>query len=194
MSVLVGLLVTAAVALPSAASVRLARLRRAWARPHATDTPVPTGPRRSGPGELALCLDLLAAALASGQPVGAAVRTVGQALDSALGQALQWVGGALQLGAPVEQAWPELADDDLAAELEVLRGLLGVSLVAGGQAGAVLRAGADAARRRRRRDNEARIARLPVRMVLPLGLCALPAFVAVGVVPVVVSLAENYLR
>jgi pilus assembly protein TadC len=43
-------------------------------------------------------------------------------------------------------------------------------------------------RRRRNREAEKRAAALGVRLVIPLGACALPAFVCLGVVPVLLSL------
>jgi tight adherence protein B len=62
----------------------------------------------------------------------------------------------------------------------------------GGVAAApLLRALAGRWRRQAKRQAGAAGARLGVRLMLPLGLCYLPAFVAVGLVPVVVSLASS---
>ncbi len=165
-----------------------------------------SGARLQSPGlDVALALDLLAAALASGVPVGAAVRSVGVAMGGQLGEALRQAGAAMLLGAAGDLAWqpspsttgarsPDPGQSEVAVAIDLIRRLMEVCLAAGGQAGAVLRAGADAERRRRRREREAAAARLPVRLVLPLGICALPAFLAVGVTPVVISLAADFLR
>ena len=54
---------------------------------------------------------------------------------------------------------------------------------------------AEAARRRRtaRADGAARAAALGVRLMLPLGVCVLPAFVLLGVVPLIVSVVTGTL-
>jgi hypothetical protein len=60
-------------------------------------------------------------------------------------------------------------------------------------AAAVARLAADARAAARERDRRA-ARQAGVRAVLPLGLCFLPAFVLLGVVPVVVGLAGPLLR
>lgn len=47
------------------------------------------------------------------------------------------------------------------------------------------------ARRRRRAAVEEQAARLSVQMVLPLGLCFLPGFILLGVIPVVLGLVQE---
>ena len=59
--------------------------------------------------------------------------------------------------------------------------------------GAALRAAAGTLRRERHVRALEAAARLGVRLVLPLGLCYLPAFVLVGLVPVIVSMAAGVL-
>ncbi len=51
----------------------------------------------------------------------------------------------------------------------------------------LLRSAAEEARRVARSDAQAAAARLGVRLMLPLGLCVLPAFFAVGVVPLMAT-------
>jgi pilus assembly protein TadC len=58
----------------------------------------------------------------------------------------------------------------------------------GAPSAAVLRSSAAFERRAELRRAERRAAELGVRLVVPLGLCALPAFVCLGIVPVVISL------
>lgn len=188
MSVAVGLLVALAVLLPPGREVAL-RAARARRRTRKSE-PAPTQ-------DASLALDLLAAALSSGVPTGAALSAAGDAVGGALGLSLVRVGHAMSLGAPPSVAWQVAnhdgdhgADD---AALATLKRQLELCLSAGVAAGAVLRAGADAERRRSRRDRETRAARLGVRLVLPLGLCVLPAFIALGVVPVVYALARDFL-
>ena len=59
--------------------------------------------------------------------------------------------------------------------------------------GGALRAAADAARRERHARAIEAANRLGVRLVLPLGLCYLPAFVLVGLVPVLLSMGRGLL-
>lgn len=56
---------------------------------------------------------------------------------------------------------------------------------------ALLRAEADATRRDARTEAATRAARLETRMLLPLGLCVLPAFVLLGVVPIALAIFSS---
>ncbi|KAE8762071.1 secretion system protein, partial [Georgenia thermotolerans] len=59
--------------------------------------------------------------------------------------------------------------------------------------GPLLRRAAEAVRADRQRQAQEAAARLGVRLVLPLGLCFLPAFVLLGIVPVVVAAGGGFL-
>lgn len=136
----------------------------------------------------ALLLDLCAAALSAGTPPALALQVAGQSAGGELGRRCDLVGATLMLGADHESAWAGAP-----AELDSVR--RGLQLVhAAGVPGADLLRGAAAAERARERLRAEALARaLGVRMVLPLGLCALPAFAAWGVVPVVLALAGQLL-
>lgn len=67
-------------------------------------------------------------------------------------------------------------------------GTLAFARAAGVPASALLRAEADDARHRVAEDAERRAAALAVRLMLPLGVCILPSFVVLGVVPILLSL------
>jgi pilus assembly protein TadC len=140
--------------------------------------------------ELPFALDLVGAALRAGAPVDRALLAVGRALDSPLGRRLGDVGRAYRLGAPADLAWQPLADLDGAKALvaAVTRATQSGAALAGACArlAATLREGADA-----RSDSAAQ--RAGVLIVLPLGLCFLPAFVLVGVVPIVVGVLDDVL-
>ena len=58
----------------------------------------------------------------------------------------------------------------------------------GAPTAALLRATASALRRTRRRRAEQAAARLATHLVMPLGLCLLPAFLCLGVIPLVLAL------
>jgi tight adherence protein B len=76
-------------------------------------------------------------------------------------------------------------------EAERLRETLDLARRAGVPAAALLRAAADDVRDDVAADALAAAERLGVRLVLPLGTCVLPAFVLVGVVPVVVGILSS---
>jgi tight adherence protein B len=76
-------------------------------------------------------------------------------------------------------------------EADRLRETLDLARRAGVPAAALLRAAADDVRDDVAADALAAAERLGVRLVLPLGTCVLPAFVLVGVVPVVVGILSS---
>lgn len=146
-------------------------------------------------------------------PLGAELLRVGRALQLGASPDAAWrAGGRADVQRPARgrsafggvraRRQPEqvggwragLPDDDVGQAVRTIRRYLDLSLTAGFGAGVVLRSGADAERRRMRRSREARAARLGVRLVLPLGVCVLPAFVALAVVPIVYALSQNLLR
>lgn len=136
----------------------------------------------------ALLLDLCAAALSAGMPVALALQVAGQAAGGQLGRRCDLVGATLLLGADHEHAWAGAP-----TELDSVRRGLQLVSAAGVPGADLLRGAAVAERARERLQAEALAQALGVRMVLPLGLCALPAFAAWGVVPVVLSLAGELL-
>jgi pilus assembly protein TadC len=132
-------------------------------------------------------LDLLAVAVEAGASVPRALGSVGGVLGGTVGEDLRRAGEALVLGAPWLAAWSHAPA--LAAVLDPLA----AAWAGGTAAGPALRTAAAEHRRGRERAAEEAAARLGVRLVLPLGLCFLPAFVLIGLVPVLVSLAGSLL-
>jgi pilus assembly protein TadC len=134
--------------------------------------------------ELPLAADLLAAGLRSGAPVDQAVGAVAQALGGLLGEHLARVARSLRLGADPAEAWGHLNAVTGAARL--VRAAVRSSASGGALAGGLSRLADDL-----RADQvvAAGVAarRSGVLIVLPLGLCFLPAFVLAGLVPVVVA-------
>jgi len=76
-------------------------------------------------------------------------------------------------------------------EEEQLREVLGLAQRAGVPAAALLRAAAEDVRDDAAAAGLEAAERLAVRLVLPLGVCVLPAFVLVGVVPVIVGVLSS---
>lgn len=147
--------------------------------------------RLAAAADLPIAADLLAAALRAGAPVQHAAEAVGQALGGPVGERLVGVARALADGAPAEQAWAGLADVAGAARLiraAVRSAESGAALV--GMLGRL----AEDLRAARAASAEASARRLGVLVVLPLGLCFLPAFVLAGVVPVVVAVLGDVFR
>jgi hypothetical protein len=133
-----------------------------------------------------LAADLLAACIAAGATPVTAARAVGEALTGPVGERLATGAAEVRLGGEPAAAWRGLAELPGAAPLARL-------LERAGDSGApaavpVARLAADA-RAERGRAATARARRAGVLITLPLGLCFLPAFLVVGVLPVVIGLA-----
>ncbi|SDB94682.1 Type II secretion system (T2SS), protein F [Sanguibacter gelidistatuariae] len=145
-------------------------------------------PRAAPRVELAVLLDLVGAALSAGAGVPRALEATGRALAGPDGLALGSVAAALLLGAPWETAWANAPD-----RFSPLASALRPAWVHGSAPREALRVAGlqisqDADSRAR-----AEAARLGVRLVLPLGLCFLPAFVLIGLVPLLLSLGAGVL-
>lgn len=135
----------------------------------------------AGEPDVATVLDLVAAACAAGASIPGALLAVGAALPGA-GRSLVRAGTALGVGAGWDAAWPD--GGPVCAALRP-------AWEDGSAPGPALRAAAETARRDRHTRALEAAGRLGVRLVLPLGLCYLPAFVLVGLVPVLVSMASG---
>ncbi|MBL0887932.1 type II secretion protein F [Myceligenerans sp. I2] len=146
------------------------------------------GRPRDGGTDVQVLLELLAAALAAGSGVPRALDAVGRASGGTDGAALRGAGDALVLGAGWEQAWAGTPD-----RLAAVRGALRGAWIDGAAPGEALRAAGQEVRRARSAAARTAAARLAVRLVLPLGCCYLPAFVLVGLVPVLFSLGIGLL-
>jgi pilus assembly protein TadC len=131
-------------------------------------------------------LDLVAIALAAGAPVPTALAAVGRAVGGTEGRALGAAGAALRLGASWEEAWRHCP-----ARLGAVNDALGRVWRSGASPATVLRAAADQVRRDRRRAAREAAARLGARLVIPLGLFHLPAFILLGLVPILISLGRG---
>ncbi|GIJ37098.1 membrane protein [Micromonospora andamanensis] len=140
--------------------------------------------------DLPLAADLLAAALRAGAPVERSVLAVADALGGPLGRQLARVGRTLQLGGGPQEAWAHLAAVPGAhrvATAAIRSASSGAAL-----AGALTRL-ADDLRADRAVALETAARRSGVLIVLPLGLCFLPAFILAGLVPVIVAVLGDVL-
>lgn len=158
----------------------------AWRRRPVVVTAEPRGPAVEV--DPALVIALVAAAMSAGAPVPLALRVVGASLDGALGGDLVRAGSRLALGAAWDEAW-----DGTSAPLTPVAGGLRDAWEVGAAPKTLLQIAADQHRARRRAAVQEAAGALGARLVLPLGLCLLPAFVLLGLVPVVLSLAGELL-
>lgn len=138
--------------------------------------------------QVPLVADLLAATLASGAPLGSALRATADAVGDPARTVLAPVLAASELGA--DDPWQTVRDDPLLGALAVAASR---SAHTGAPLAAVLAGAADDARRARQREVEVAARSAGVRAVLPLAACFLPAFLLVGVVPIVASLITDVL-
>jgi len=150
----------------------------------------PARPVPVQPAELAGALDLLAACLRCGLPVATATSAVADRLLGAEGRLLSSVAELLALGAEPAAAWRGALTHPALAALATAA--IRTARSGAAMAGAVdeLAAGLRAAAGDRA---EARAQRAAVLIAGPLGLCFLPAFCCLGVVPVVIGLADQLL-
>jgi len=138
----------------------------------------------------AVSADLLAACLLSGAPTVRAVRAVGDAMDSPVAEHLRALASALDLGASPAVAWQSFGAESALAPIARVAAR---SSDTGAPLAPLLVGVADDLRRSERSRGEAAARAAGVRAVGPLAACFLPAFVLLGVVPVVVSLAAPLL-
>ena len=147
--------------------------------------------------DLPLACDLLAGCLVSGAALPSAASASARALGGPLAERLVEIATRLDLGAPTAEAWAAFAQVEGrgAAAREHRRSLADVSraVSAAAESGAplaeVLAGLAEDARARALLEARLRARAVGVRAVLPLGLCFLPAFVLLGVVPLVAGMA-----
>jgi type II secretion system F domain protein len=133
------------------------------------------------PVDTALVLELLAAQLRVGLAPLAALGTLAEALNS---RALHTVCQRLQMGSGWGSAWSGSA----AGTFGELRDALAPAYTGGAPSTALLLSLADAHRLSERRAAERAAGKLSVALVVPLGLCSLPAFICLGIVPILISL------
>jgi Flp pilus assembly protein TadB len=142
------------------------------------------------PADLAAAWEQLAVCLEVGLPVAAAVAAAAQPLDGPTGVALRRVAGLLELGADPTAAWRyaehtvPLAAFARAAARSAGTGAA-LAHTARGESARIRAVLAD--------DAEARAQRAGVLITGPLGLCFLPAFLVLGIAPVVIGLATEAL-
>jgi tight adherence protein B len=169
-----------------AAGLGLVALGRMWSGALIRAASRPGGPE-------AMLAAVLAAALRAGLPLPAALLQVGEAWEGKFGSSLAAVGQALGRGQPWDEAWQSApaGAPEAGPFTAALRDTLALVWTSGVEAGPLLEGLAARLGRAERRRLTQAAARLGVHLMAPLGLCYLPAFVAIGLVPVMLSLAAG---
>ncbi|MEV7924250.1 type II secretion system F family protein [Kitasatospora sp. NPDC088779] len=140
--------------------------------------------------QLPLSAELLAACLGSAASPSAAVSAVGRSVGAPMGPRLVAIGAELALGAPPELCWSRLGEQH--PSLAPLARCLVRTSLGGAPAAGPLIGLAQGRRTAAARAAHARVRRAGVLATAPLGLCFLPAFVLIGVVPVVIGLTTRF--
>jgi pilus assembly protein TadC len=138
------------------------------------------------PARLPLCADLMAACLAAGASPGETAEAVGRCLGGPLGSALLRVAAELRLGGEPAQCWGRFGRLPSAGAMG--RCLARASTTGSAPVAEMARLAAEY-RAQHARSALARARRAAVLATAPLGVCFLPAFLLVGVAPVVMGLA-----
>ena len=130
---------------------------------------------------LPLVLEMLSVAIRQGSSIPRALITVGNIVEGEFGGELRSAGERLNSGMPWNEAWPD--DDDCA----VVRDAFSSSWSSGSSPVNRLATAIEQLDWDERSRIEQSAAKLSIRLLLPTGLCMLPAFVAIGVIPAVMS-------
>lgn len=156
----------------------------------ATDHPRPHSRTMPGTGtgttdlQLAFVAELLAVAVRHGASIPRALAIVGSQAGPALGPELAQVARGLEQGGDWDAAW---ARPSPSAGLDTLRETLEPSWRHGVSPLLRLEAVVDQLNADQRERIEKQSAALAVKVLLPCGLCFLPSFVLVGIVPVIAA-------
>lgn len=179
--------------------VAVSRRLRALGRVRKSPTEAPRRAKQTpDPLAVASMLDLLAGCLRAGLPMAGAARAVAPEAPEPLGEALRRAADLLALGADAAMAWQQVARDadgrPGAQEIESLARMARRSARSGSSLAAAVTELAEQRRAAVEDIAAAKAERAGVLIGGPLGLCFLPAFVCLGIVPVVIGLAGQVLE
>jgi pilus assembly protein TadC len=132
--------------------------------------------------DLPLAVDLLAACLRAGRPPQAAIGVVGKSLGGPLAELLIEVERRMNLGADPIDAWSCLLKEPACAAFARATQR---ALRSGAPLAKILEHQANDTRQTRRWTAEEQARAVESRSVVPLGLCFLPAFILLGIIPTI---------
>jgi Flp pilus assembly protein TadB len=135
--------------------------------------------------ELPVLVLLFSHALRVGAPTATALDNVCAALPGSAAARLQPTASRLRLGEDPLIAWKKLNEDELLAPLGRA---LARSIRSGAPVAEAVAQLAEDLMAAHHRDVEARARAVGVKAAVPLGVCFLPAFIVIGIVPLAVSM------
>ena len=138
--------------------------------------------------ELPQVVQLLGITLGAGASVPSALGHVSTALPGRASESLRLARARLGVGVPPEQVWSDLAAQ---SGLEPLGRALSRADSSGVRITDAVRRLADDLAREQALEVEDKARTVGIRAALPLGLCLLPAFLVVGIVPVIAASLES---
>ncbi|WP_284975570.1 type II secretion system F family protein [Arthrobacter sp. efr-133-TYG-104] len=150
------------------------------------DVPVDGVSDLDGLSDVAMMLELVASMLDAGAGIGRALELVAKCASPPVSRSLRPVVAALAIGADWETAWRTPTQPT--PEVSRLKDALAFAALTGAPSASLLYAQAARERREQFRAAEKRAAALGVKLVVPLGLCSLPAFICLGIVPVLIAM------
>lgn len=131
----------------------------------------------------ALVLDIMAQLFAAGSSLANGLHSVGRYFPGC--RPLTDVANYLQLGIDWDTAWHHTDDDPQLSQLAHELRFVYASAVPSAH---MLSTAATALRANRKRMAEQLAQELTIRLVLPTGLCLLPSFILLGIIPMVLAL------
>jgi pilus assembly protein TadC len=151
--------------------------------------------KAAGPDPLAVAssLDVLAVCLAAGMAVSTAAAATARSAPPLMGRILRRAADLLALGADPAVAW-SAAPDSVDPQIDALLRLARRSSASGAALADAVSALATQCRQEATHTAAATAERAGVLIAGPLGLCFLPAFVCLGIVPVIAGLAGDFMQ
>ncbi|WP_208859300.1 type II secretion system F family protein [Mycobacterium europaeum] len=175
-------------------------LVRARVRAPVRENRAPTGLGQAhddDPLAVASCFDVLAVCLGAGMAVATAASAAASSAPPVLARVLRRAADLLALGADPAVAWttaPDPRAGSAETQVEALLRLARRSAASGAALAEGVAELADQSRHNAAHAATATAERAGVLIAGPLGLCFLPAFVCLGIVPVVAGLAGEVLQ
>ncbi|GAB3939036.1 hypothetical protein GCM10029976_054520 [Kribbella albertanoniae] len=153
--------------------------------------PAATKRRRAAiANDLPLTIELLAACLRAGRPPQQALTTVAAAIHGPLGDLLAEIAHRLTLGADPQDAWALLRTEP---PCTAVARAIDRSLTSGAPLSRTLERLANDTRQAQHHTADQHARTIESRSALPLGLCFLPAFVLLSIVPTIADALVPYL-
>lgn len=190
--VMIAVMVLAAIlsfAAPARLGTQLTSRGRDSAAAQESSASTPPEQEEDGLRDTAMMLELVASMLDAGAGIGRALELIAKCASPPIRHSLRPVVAALALGADWETAWRTPTKH--APEVVRLKDALAFAALTGAPSASILYAQAARERREQFRAAEKRAAALGVKLVVPLGLCSLPAFICLGIVPVLIAMLPS---